>query len=266
MNVNQISNTSMANVIGQYQSCSKTQTDKNSKTNSKTYVDEIAQEKVSNTSSLGKTIGNPKLSDKALEYYNKLKEKFHNMDFILVSEDQKQAAQARAASYGNASKMVVLIDEEKLERMATDASYRDKYEGIIGNAAANLTQVSNKLSSTGSNIAGFGMQVNDNGTTSYFAVLKKSSEAQAKRIEKTKEKHVEEKRKEKKRIEENQKEERAIEKQNQKKAEKEETVTIKADTMEELIEKVRDQYQIWQTDMVMTKEERAIGQNIDFAG
>ena len=59
----------MANVIGQYQSCSKTPTDKNSKTNSKTYVDEIAQEKVSNTSSLGKTIGNPKLSDKALEYY-----------------------------------------------------------------------------------------------------------------------------------------------------------------------------------------------------
>ena len=35
----------------------------------------------------GKTIGEPKLSDKAKEYYEKLKKKFSTMDFILVSKD-----------------------------------------------------------------------------------------------------------------------------------------------------------------------------------
>lgn len=53
------------------------------------------------------------------------------MDFILVSKDQKANAQANAASYANAGKMVVLIDEEKVERMAADENYRKQYEGII---------------------------------------------------------------------------------------------------------------------------------------
>lgn len=64
----------------------------------------------------GRTIGNPKLSEKAAKYYEELKRKYSNMDFILVSEDQKEKARAQAGSYANASKMVVLIDEDKIER------------------------------------------------------------------------------------------------------------------------------------------------------
>lgn len=37
----------------------------------------------------GQTIGNPKLSEKASKYYEQLKKKYSNMNFILVSEDQK---------------------------------------------------------------------------------------------------------------------------------------------------------------------------------
>ena len=62
----------------------------------------------------GKTIGKPQLSDKAQEYYKELKKKFSNMDFILVSSDMKDVAKARAASYANPNKLVVLIDEENL--------------------------------------------------------------------------------------------------------------------------------------------------------
>ena len=79
----------------------------------------------------GMTIGDVQLSDKAKDYYNSLKSKYHNMEFIAVSKDMKAQVQQNAASYGNANKMVVLIDEEKLERMATDESYRKKYEGIL---------------------------------------------------------------------------------------------------------------------------------------
>ena len=73
----------------------------------------------------GKTIGKPQLSDKAQEYYKELKKKFSNMDFILVSSDMKDVAKARAASYANPNKLVVLIDEEKLRgwrRMRISAS------------------------------------------------------------------------------------------------------------------------------------------------
>ena len=37
----------------------------------------------------GNTIGDVKLSDKAKDYYNQLKGKFHNMEFIAVSKDMK---------------------------------------------------------------------------------------------------------------------------------------------------------------------------------
>ena len=84
----------------------------------------------------GKTIGSPKLSEKAARYYEQLKSKYSNMDFILVSADQKEQAKSQAGSYANANKMVVLIDEEKIERMATDENYRKQYEGIIKNATS----------------------------------------------------------------------------------------------------------------------------------
>ena len=132
----------------------------------------------------GKTIGSPKLSEKAARYYEQLKSKYSNMDFILVSADQKEQAKAQAGSYANANKMVVLIDEEKIEKMAEDENYRKQYEGIIANAATGLSSMSSKISATGASVKGFGMQVNDDGTASYFAVLKKSSAAQKQRIEK----------------------------------------------------------------------------------
>ena len=55
------------------------------------------------------------------------------MDFILVSEDQKETAKAQAGSYANASKTVVLIDEDKIERMAADTGITDNIETHINN-------------------------------------------------------------------------------------------------------------------------------------
>ena len=57
------------------------------------------------------------------------------MDFILVSADKKEEAQANAAQYANANHTVVLIDTDKIEKMAEDEAYRKKYEGIISGAA-----------------------------------------------------------------------------------------------------------------------------------
>ena len=139
---------------------------------------EVSKSTSKKTNASGKTIGNPQLSDNALKYYEELKKKYSNMDFILVSKDQKEFAKAQAGSYANANKMVVLIDEDKIERMAEDENYRRHYEQIIANAAVKMPQMSAKLSSTGANVKGYGVQVNDNGTASYFAVIDKMTEAQ----------------------------------------------------------------------------------------
>ena len=119
----------------------------------------------------GTVIGNVELSDKAKDYYNKLKAKFGNMDFILVSKDMKSQVQANAAAYGNASKQVVLIDDEKIEKMATDESFRRKYEGIIAMSQAKLQEAKNSLTSSGASVNNFGMSVDANGKATFFATV-----------------------------------------------------------------------------------------------
>lgn len=215
----------------------------------------------------GKTIGEPQLSEKAAKYYESLKGKYSNMDFILVSKDQKEQAKANAAQYANPNRMVVLIDEEKIERMANDEVYRKKYEGIIAQSAAGMSDFAKKLGSSGENVKGFGMQVNDNGTTSYFAVLKKSSDEQKVRIEKNLEKKRELKKAENRKA---QKEafEKRLEKAHEevnKSTEDEEEVTVTASSIEELLRKIEEQTQAWKSDAALTDSEKQVGQNFDFS-
>ena len=229
----------------------------------------------------GRTIGNPKLSEKAAKYYEELKRKYSNMDFILVSEDQKEKARAQAGSYANASKMVVLIDEDKIERMAEDENYRRQYEAIIANAGSGIAQMKSSLEASGTKVKGYGMQVNDGGTATYFAVLQKSSDAQKERIEKKREKAAEEKKAEARRAQKdaqekrirdgkNQRDEHAAERVNKTdetaEADWENTVTITASSIGELLKKISDYQQNERMNTVQTKEERLVGGHIDYKG
>lgn len=230
----------------------------------------------------GYTIGDVKLSDTAADYLEKLKSKFHNMEFITVSKDMKSLVQKNAASYGNANKMVVLIDEEKLERMATDESYRKKYEGIIAMSQNKMEAAKNSLASTGAGIKNFGMSVDSNGKESFFATLEKSQDLQKKRIEKKSAQKKEQKAAEKKKAEKKAQEER-IQKARDKKAEKadsEETteteenevaenkeyVTFEADSLEDLLSKVRTYSYDISASNVMTDTERMLGTQVDYKG
>lgn len=237
-------------------------------------IEELA---VNKTKNYGKTIGQPELSEKAQKYYEELKKKYGNMDFILVSRDQKEQAKANAARYANPAKMVVLIDEDKIERMATDENYRKQYEGIIAGAKNQLADMKNKLSATGANVKGFGMQVNDDGSTSMFAVLKKSTEAQKSRIEKKQaQKRASKKADEKKAEKQAQKERLEKTSNGKEKVHKEKTLedyanqdeyeVITANSMEELLQKIGDYSQNDMFNHVQTEQEKSVGQHIDFKG
>ena len=189
--------------------------------------------------------------------------------------DKKEQAKVQASSYANASKMVVLIDEDKVERMAEDENYRKQYEAIIANAASGISQLKSSLQSSGANVKGFGMQVNDGGTATYFAVLEESSAAQRERIEKkAAEKKAEKKAAEKKAEKKHQKEK--LEEARSEKTEKTDvsdktdtdsgTVTITASSVEELLQKIQDYMQLAKSDTVLTEAEKKVGQNIDFCG
>ncbi len=201
----------------------------------------------------GKTVGNPTLSEKAAKYYEELKKKYSNMDFILVSRDKKQEVEAQAAKYAgkSSSELVVLIDEDKIERMAEDEAYRKQYEGIIANAASGLSRMKDQLQASGANVRGYGIKVNDNGTASYFAVLEKSSAAQRERIEKKAEEKREAKKAEDKKARREEWEERI----------QGDTVTVTANSLEELLSKIES----FVYSDVQTEEEKQVGQNFDFS-
>ena len=226
----------------------------------------------------GTTIGDVQLSDKAKDYLGKLKSKFHNMEFIAVSKDMKAQVQANAAAYGNANKMVVLIDEEKLERMATDESFRKKYEGIIAMSQTKMAEAKNSLTSSGASVKNFGMSVDSNGKENFFATVEKSQDLQKKRIEKKAAEKKAAKQQEKKKAEKKAQEER-IQKAKDKKAEKtdsdkedaeaidnEEYITFEANSVDELLFKVQNYSYNSAAGRVMTESERMVGSKFDIKG
>lgn len=217
----------------------------------------------------GAVVGSPELSDKAKKYYEQLKKKYSNMDFILVSKDKKAEAQANAGRYANANRMVVLIDEEKIERMAVDEEYRKKYEAIIGGAKNQLSQLKDSLGVNAASVKTYGMQVNDGGNASFFAVIDKSLAAQRARIDKRAAEKKADQKEAKKAAEEKRTEKRKADRE--KEAERlewdeENTVTVTASSVEELIQKINNTISMGMSDYVQTEEESWVGGHFDFYG
>lgn len=225
----------------------------------------------------GRTIGRPTLSKTAAAYYEKLKAKYGDMDFILVSEDQKEAAKANAASYGNSSKTVVLINEDKVERMASDEKYASKIEGQIASAKKQLPDLKNALVSAGVKVRGFGINVLDNGASSFLATVSKSMKSQAKQqaerlAEKKADKKAAAKKAEKKKAEKRAEEKRAEEasddtdvKDTDEAADGEETITFSSDSIEDLVRQITDYQFNTLSDSVRTDAEKRIGQSVDYS-
>lgn len=219
----------------------------------------------------GRTIGNPELSEKAQKYYEQLKSKFSDMDFILVSSDMKEQAEANAAQYATAGRTIVLIDEEKIEKMAEDEEYREKYEAIITNARTQLSQMQSGLG--GSGVTSYGIKIDDHGNASFFAVVDKSLAAQKERIEKKAEEKKAEEKEAKKEAREQQLEEARQKKKDDAKTDrsqrpdyagrKEDFEIVSASSVEELLSKINDVITMSRSDYVQTDAEKQIGQRFD---
>ena len=216
----------------------------------------------------GRVIGEPKLSEKAAKYYEKLKNKFQDKDFILVSKDMKDAAKAQAGKFANPNRMVVLIDEEKIERMAEDEEYRKQYEMIISSAGNKMAEIKEGLDKSGISVTAFGMQI-DEGGASLFAVVNKSMVIQRERIaqraqEKKAEKKLQEKKAARKKEQERLEEKKELKRAEEKEKLKEEQIVVRANSVEELLTKLQDLQFEWKSNNILTEAESKIGQNFDF--
>lgn len=211
-----------------------------------------------------KEIGEPKLSEKAQKYYDQLKKKFSNMDFILVSADKKEEAQANMSKFGNSNKLVVLIDDEKIERMSEDLAYREKYEKVLRGATTQFAQMKSDMGSNADVVKTFGMKVNDNGTASFFAVIDKSLAAQKKRIADKAAQKKEDKKQAEKLDEKKKAEEKRAEHLKGKEDADADTVTVTASSWDELLKKINDVVGNEYGDSVRTKEETWVGQQFDY--
>lgn len=235
-----------------------------------------SSETVKKTKVNGRTIGSPELTEKAAKYYEELKKKYGNLDFILVSKDQKEYAKANASKYSNTSKMVVLIDEEKIERMAEDEKFRKQYEGIISQGASGLNQLKSKLANMGLNVKSCGMNVYDNGATSFFATMDQSFKAQNKtaqeRLAKKKAAKKAEEKKAARKAEEKKLQEKLEEGRTERREIREEfyendgegEVTFTADTIEDLISQIENADYLIRRD-IRSSFERQVGQKFDSA-
>lgn len=221
----------------------------------------------------GRKIGEPKLSDKALKYYEQLKKKYSNMDFILVSPDRMDEAERNKGTYTSDKELIVLIDADKIERMATDENYRKKYEAILSGATAQVEQMKSSLGANASRVSAFGMTFDDHGNASFFAVVDKSLALQRERIAEQKEEKAEEKKLAAKKAAEKAAEEKAAEKTGSKqtetevsadKAESSDKVTVTAKSWEELLKKIDHVVMADMADQMLTEAELKVGQNFDF--
>ena len=237
---------------------------------------EGSKDTVKKTKVSGRTIGSPELTEKAAKYYEELKKKYGNLDFILVIKDQKEYAKANASKYSNTSKMVVLIDEEKIERMAEDEKFRKQYEGIISQGASGLNQLKSKLANMGLNVKSCGMNVYDNGATSFFATMDQSFKSQNKtaqeRLARKKAAKKAEEKKAAKKAEEKKQQEKLEEGRMERKEIREEfyesdgegEVTFTADTIEDLISQIENADYLIRRD-IRSSFERQVGQKFDSA-
>ncbi|WP_167957587.1 DUF6033 family protein [Anaerosporobacter faecicola] len=246
----------------------KTEDTKKSNSTSNTETTETTEKEGAKSVKGTKTYGDAKLTDQALDYYNALKKKFGNLNFVLVASDKKEEAQMNKASFATPGCLTVLIDTDKIEKMEEDSTYREQIESVIRNGASSMSQLTSNINQSSTQVTSYGMTIDKSGNASYFAVLSKSAAAQKERIakkaeEKKADKKAEEKKAQKEEAKENQAE-KLSERKEAKKVDVEDTVTISANSIEELMKKIQE-YQINErTSYVRTDAEKAVGQSFDY--
>ena len=205
-----------------------------------------ATSKKSEKVEIGKHIGKPEISKETANYYEQLKAKYKDVEFVLVEDEQIGNAKQLANNVRTDKNLIVLVSESELKEMATDEATRTKNEQLIADAIGKMPEMKEELKAAGVDVKSFGMEFNEDGTVSYFAVLDKFADAQKERIENQ-------------RAENRENAQKAAEGAKNNKKDK----VISASSIEELIKKIKDAAFDAKADAVITEQEKMVGQHFD---
>lgn len=170
--------------------------------------------------------GEAKLSSKAQAFLKKLRKQYGGYDFFVGGSSDNLKALVKSGT----KEFSVIFSNAELERMAEDEKYAQEKLQSMERAIKMSREINQQFGfqeNGDTKITKIGIAFKDDGTTSYFAELEKTSAKQRERIEKAGE-----------------------DKRAKKKAEKElqsyaknqtgtKHTTVQADTMEELMEKIK---------------------------
>ncbi|MCI9151097.1 MAG: hypothetical protein HFI42_11495 [Lachnospiraceae bacterium] len=191
-----------------------------------------------------------KLSYRAQELLKELQKTYKNMDFMVAEyETDEEASEYLSRGTKDYS---VLIDPEELEKMAADEDHKKKNLALLDEATGKLDEMKKQLGDDGEEVKHLGITIGSDGTVSFFAELEQMSEKQQERIEKGREAKRQEKA-EAAKADQRKDPYRNYGKTTGKHA------TVKADTMEELLDKIRNFD--WST--VKKETEQASGSRFD---
>ncbi len=202
------------------------------------------------------------LSDGAKKILDELKEKYGNMDFFVSNYSSDEEAED-IMSRGT-KEYSVLIEPELLEKMAEDEETKEKYMGVIEDSTNQLADMKTQIEESGEEVESLGIKIDADGTTKFFAKIKEQNEKYQKQVEADKEAaKAEEKKAEDKKAKDEQAEKLkgdSTKSYGRKENAYEKTTSVYADSVEELIEKIKnvDWSQIEATPV------KAFGQKIDF--
>lgn len=176
-----------------------------------------------------------KLSDKAKQLLKDLQDKYgDNMD-IYVANWNSDAEQDYYSGLSN-KRFNALINPELLEDMANDESVREKYESVLANAGEASDTLAKELGEdVVKNIKSFSVTMDADGNVSYVVQLLKDFTEKNTKTNKELQDELKEKREEK--------------------AEKEkEYEKIEASSLEELIEQIKEKYNIVSKEEMVARE------------
>lgn len=191
----------------------------------------------------------PQLSQAAQKLLEKLRKTYGNMDFMVA--DFQNADEAKAVLSRGTKEFSVLFSSQELEKMASSEEYEKEYMDRIEGAVQMSDEINKQFgfesalgTDGGSEVTRVGISFNSDGTTSFFAELEKSSASQRERIEEAQEEKRAQKKEDAKKTNHNAK-----------------RTTVQADSMAELLEKIRNVD--WNT--VKTGNEPGTGRRFDIS-
>ena len=169
-----------------------------------------------------------KLSAKAQNLLDKLRDKYGDYDFIIADNVDDPQSLTGQSTKGYS----VILSSEEIEKMAEDEDYADKMMGYVDKAVGVIDHLFEESLEEGVQFGSITASIDDEGNMKLFASLEKMTEEQQERFEKLKEKRAEEKEKAESKTDEETDSEKEVETVSAK------TAKVEADSAEELLKKI----------------------------